>query len=82
MVNSSRTTTADIIMNGERLEEVNSFKYLGATLTKDGSSTAEIRIRIATATAAMARLDRVWKSSNISFPTKYRLFKSHVNTDE
>ena len=78
MINSTRDITANINMNRNRLEEVNSFKYLGTTMTKDVRCTAEIRIRITTATAAMVRLDRVWKSSNISFLTKYRLFKSLV----
>ena len=49
------------------------FKCLRATLSKDGTCRAEIRI--ATATAAMARLNRVWKS-NISFKTKFQLFRS------
>ena len=37
-------------MNGQQLEEVMAFKYLGATLTKDGRSTADINIRLAIAT--------------------------------
>ena len=78
MVNSRNDTSADIIMNGQKLEEVNNFKYLGATLSKDGSCTAEVRIRIATAMAAMSRLSRLWKSSNISFTTKYRLYQALV----
>ena len=65
-------------MNGQKLEEVCSFKYLGATLSRDGSCTAEIRIRIGTATSAMARLDRIWRSNSINFTTKYRLYKSLV----
>ena len=77
MVNSTNTISANITMNGETLEEVSSFKYLGATLYKDGTCTGEIRIRIAQATAAMARLNRIWKSS-ISFNTKYRLYRSLV----
>ena len=64
-------------MNGESLQEVTSFKYLGATLSKDGTCTAEIRIRIATATAAMARLSRIWKS-NINFHIKFKLYKALV----
>ena len=75
MVNSTTTTSADIFMIGEKLEEVTSFKYLGAALSKDGSSTADVQIRIAIATAAMARLSRLWTSSSISFPTMYRLYK-------
>ncbi|KAH3804941.1 hypothetical protein DPMN_133234 [Dreissena polymorpha] len=45
--------------NGEKLDEVTSFKYLGATLSRDGTSTAEVRLRIATANAAIARLKRM-----------------------
>ena len=77
MVNSTNDTSARITMNGEPLEEVTQFKYLGATLSRDGSCTVEVSIRIAQATAAMSRLNIIWKS-NISFPTKYRLFKSLV----
>ena len=77
MVNSVRDASVNITMNGEQLEEVSYFKYLGATLSKDGSCSTEIRTRIATATAAMARLTRVWKSK-MSFATKYHLYKSLV----
>ncbi|KAH3717936.1 hypothetical protein DPMN_060732 [Dreissena polymorpha] len=41
MVNSTINIIADIIMNGEKLYEVTSFKYLGATMSTDGTSTAE-----------------------------------------
>jgi len=78
MTNSKNNINAEIFMNGKKLEEVDSFKYLGATLTKDGTSTSEIRIRLATSAAALAKLDRIWKSKNISFTTKYKLYKSLV----
>ena len=35
--NSTNNISANISGNGKRLEEVTSFKYLGATLCKDGS---------------------------------------------
>ena len=35
--NSTNNINADISMNGQKLEEVTSFKYLGATLCKDGT---------------------------------------------
>ena len=77
MVNSRQKLKANITMNGQRLEEVTSFKYLGATLTQDGSSSAEIRIRIATATTALVKLQRMWKSS-MSFQAKHKLYRSLV----
>ena len=72
MVNSTNNASVSIIMDGQKLEEVSSFKYLGATMTKDGTCKTEIHIQIAAATAVMARLTRVWKS-NISFQTKFKL---------
>ncbi|KAH3885725.1 hypothetical protein DPMN_009721 [Dreissena polymorpha] len=47
-------TSTDITMNGEKVEEETSFKYLDATLSNDGTSTAEVRISIAMGTASMA----------------------------
>ena len=44
------------IYRGKILETVDKFKYLGVTLTKDGSSESEINIRMATATSALVRL--------------------------
>ena len=54
---------ADISMTGQKVEEVTSFKYLEATLCKNGTS-AEVFIRIA---SAMARLNGIWRCNTISF---------------
>ena len=54
------------------------FKNLGATLTKDGRSTAEIKIRLAIATSSMAKLNKIWSSKDISFATKTKLYKTLV----
>ncbi|KAH3870851.1 hypothetical protein DPMN_034042 [Dreissena polymorpha] len=42
-------------MNGEKLGEMVTFKYLGATLSKDGTITTEVRIRIVNANAAVVK---------------------------
>ena len=63
-------------MNGQKLEEVTSFKYLGATLCKDGACSAEVRIRIASAMVAMAILNRIWRCYTISFASKFKLYRS------
>ena len=78
---STNKISADISMNGQKLEEVTSFKYLGATLCKDGACSAEVRIRIASAMAAMARLNRTWRWYTISFASKFKLCKSLVTSN-
>ena len=71
-------TPTNIIMNGQRLEEVKDFKYLGSYVSEDGSSTKEIKARIGIATSAMTRLAKIWRGNTISFPVKIRLYKSLV----
>ena len=62
MVNSANTDHAKIHMNGSLLEDVSTFKYLGATLNKDGTCTAEINSRIGAATSAMTKLPSFYKT--------------------
>ena len=66
-------------MNGQKLEEVTSLKYLGATLCKDGTCS-EVRIRLASAMAAMDRLNRTWPCSTINFASKFKLCKFLVTS--
>ena len=40
--------------------------------------TAEIKIKLAIATASMAKLNKIWSSKDISFATKIKLFKTIV----
>ena len=75
LMTNSTNISAEISMNGQKLVEVTSNKYLGATLCK-----AEVRIRIASAMAAIARLNRIWRCSTISFASKFKLYKSLVTS--
>ncbi|PVD38062.1 hypothetical protein C0Q70_00672 [Pomacea canaliculata] len=59
MVNSIGKEKAEISLDGQKLEEVESFKYLGSILTKNGLSTDDIRSRITAAIAALMRLHKV-----------------------
>ena len=49
---------------------------VGSILSKDGTSTKEIKIRVAVAMSAMSRLDTIWKSRNISLQTKLKLYRA------
>ena len=80
MTNSTNNLRAGISMNGHKLKEVTSFKYMGATLCKDDTCSAEVCIRNTSVMAAMAKLKRIWRGSTISFPRKFRLYKSLVTS--
>ena len=77
---NSTDISADTSMNGQKLEEMTSLKYLGATLCTDGTCSAEFRIRIVPAMAVMAGLDRIWRCNIISFASKFKLYKSLVTS--
>ena len=57
-INTSGINTK-IQVNGQKLETVTSFKYLGSVITDEGSKP-ELLCRIAQATAALTRLKPIW----------------------
>ena len=60
---------------------MNSFKYLGSTVSNDASADAEITARIAKATSAFGRLTkRLWQNRNIRVDTKVSVYKAAVVT--
>ena len=73
--NTSGINTDQI--NGQKLETVTSFKYLGSVITNEGSKS-EILSRTAQATAAITRLKPVWNERGISLSFKIRLMRSLV----
>ena len=48
--------STNIQINGQTLEEVDQFKYIGSTQTKDGTSVEEVKIRLAQAHSAITGL--------------------------
>ena len=77
MTNNTDGINADIKVSGEKLETVNSFKYLGSVVSDEGSRP-EILSRIAQTTAAMTKLRPVWNDRNITLSSKIRLMRSLV----
>ena len=67
-----------IKLNGEDIEEVDDFTYLGSKMSNTGDGEVEIRARLAKASQAFASLKSTWRSNNISKETKLRIFKSNV----
>ena len=76
LVNSIKPrSSTNIWMNGKVLEEMDQFKYLGATQTKDGTSLKEVTIRLAQVHSAMTELAVLRKNKAINFPIKTELYK-------
>ena len=59
MTNNTGGINTEIKVNGQKLETVTNFKYLGSVITDEGSKP-EILSRIAQTTAALTKLKPVW----------------------
>ena len=65
VTNNTNGNNTEIKVNGQELETVTSFKYLGSVITDEGSRP-EILSRIPKATAALTRLKPFWNGRSIS----------------
>ena len=75
MTNNTSGINTEIKVNGQKLERVTSFKYLGSVITDEGSKP-EILSRIAQTAAALTRLKPVWIAKSISLNSKIRRMRS------
>ena len=69
MTKNTSGINTEIKVNGQKLETVTSFKYLGSVIN-DEDSMPEILSRIAQTTAALTRLKPVWNDKSISLSSK------------
>ena len=58
------------------MEAVKDFLFLGSKVTMDGDCSHEIRRRLLLGRKAMTNLDSVFKSRDITLPTKVHLVKA------
>ena len=65
-------------IDGERVETVPDFIFLGSKITADGDCSHEIKRHFLLGRKAMTKLDNKLKSRNITLPTKVRLLKAIV----
>ena len=64
--------------DGETVETVRDFIFLGSKITADGDCSHEIKRRLLLGRKAMTNLDSISKSRDITLPTKVRLAKAVV----
>ena len=65
-------------IDGETMETVRDFIFLGSKITADGDCRHEIKRHLLLGRKAMTNLDSVLKSRDITLPTKVRLVKAMV----
>ena len=65
-------------IDGKRVETVSDFISLGTKTTADGDCSHEIKRRLLLGRKVMTNLDSIFKSRNITLPTKVCLVKAMV----
>ena len=65
-------------IDGERVETVSDFILGGSKITADGDCSHEIRRPLLLRRKALTNLDGIFKSGDITLPTKVRLVKAMV----
>ena len=65
-------------IDGERVETVSDFIFLGSKITADGDCSHEIKRHLLLGRKVMTNLDSIFKSRDITLPTKVRLVKATV----
>ena len=65
-------------IEGEDMEAVTEFTFLGSMMTADGDSSHEIKRHLLLGRKARTNLDSILKSRDITLPTKVRIVKAMV----
>ena len=65
-------------IDGETMETVTDFIFLGSKITADGDCSHEIKRRLLLGRKVMTNLDSIFKSRDITLPTMFRLVKAMV----
>ena len=63
-------------VDGEKVETVTDFIFLGSKITADGGCSHEIKRHLLLGRKSMKNLDRVLKSRDITLPTKLHIVKA------
>ena len=73
---SSPITSWEI--DGETVETVSDFMFWGSKITADGDCSHKIKRRLLLGRKAMINLDSIFKSRDITLPTKVHIVKAMV----
>ena len=77
--NSTRTLEEDIMVDGNKLNSVLEFTYIGSTISSDGCIDDEIQRKMAKASASFGRLrQRLWNNHHVFMRVKDKIYRAIV----
>lgn len=65
-------------IDGEEIEIVHSFNFLGSLISEDGGSSDEIKRRLGMARSALSNMHKIIKSNDISKKTKIKIVETMI----
>ena len=75
-LNIQKTKITSWQIDGERMETARDFIFLGSKITANGECSQEIKRNLILGRKAMTNLDSIFKSRDITLPTKVHLVKA------
>ena len=68
----------DVIVDGKKIEEVDSYVYLGQMVTKDHDQIQEMKRRIGQGWSAFCKLDNIMRDKNVPMRLKRKVFNECI----
>ena len=68
----------DVIVDGKKIEEVDSYVYLGQMVTKDHDQRQEMKRRIGQGWSAFCKLDNIMRDKNVPMRLKRKAFNECI----
>jgi len=68
----------NVVVDGNPIDLVESFTYLGSIQTSDGYCRSDIARRIGLASSAISSLNNIWSTKHLSIETKVRVYQTLV----
>ena len=78
MTHNEEQVPCKLTVGDKEIEQVSEFKYLGSTLTDDGRSNKEIKIRIQIAKTMFTNMRNVFNSMKIKFHRRKRALNTYI----
>ena len=78
MIFGERAPTRRQSIDGNLLENVEQFTYLGCNMTYELENMRKVRTRLAKATTTLKALEKVWRSKHIEIETKKKVLHTCI----